>query len=597
MRLLFVSPWVLGLFWLLLLLGGRISESRAQGEYLNWYFAPGNGITFTGPQPLLLAGNPAPYPSVPGQLQTLSTISDSVGRVQFVTDGNYVWDRTGQLMPNGRAIGAGIATSNNVSPGGDLALPIPGSPGRYFILQYGSTAAMPYACPDFYYSVVNMRRRGGLGDVEGPARPVLLPPFPATSGSVLNCLRSNVEAVRHANGRDLWLVFRNGDDKYFSYLLNAAGIAPQAVQSNATPKTGLVYGARILKASADSHRLAFAEGADGTLDIEEFDAATGQVRPQYRLKGLHNTSALALSPDGSKLYLDTLGGHLLWQYDLAAGPPAAVQASRLAVAMPRCSQGADLQDLQLGPDGCLYVQLRGPEYVGRVRFPNVPGRGCRFEEEAVYVGPKRAYTLVRLPNDLNLPPARIQAGSTAIASGNLLDSVACGDRRSPTAPGPGPVCQYKPTYFYAATAPFLSASSYDWNFGDPSSGPRNQGSGQAPSHQYASAGTYQVQVKIQFQDGRQQAFALSVEVQECRPPLPNIITPNGDRQNQSFVLEGLRALDWTVTIYNRWGREVYRREGYDNRWEAAGQAAGTYYYMLHNPTTGQRLRGWVEVVK
>ena len=32
---------------------------------------------------------------------------------------------------------------------------------------------------------------------------------------------------------------------------------------------------------------------------------------------------LELSPDGSKLYVDTLFSREVWQYDLLAGPPAA----------------------------------------------------------------------------------------------------------------------------------------------------------------------------------------------------------------------------------------------------------------------------------
>ena len=79
--------------------------------------------------------------------------------------------------------------------------------------------------------------------------------------------------------------------------------------------------------------------------------------------------------------------------------------------------------------------------------------------------------------------------------------------------------------------------------------------------------------------------------------LPNIITPNNDQANDYFELKGLNATDWNLTIFNRWGREIFRQAAYDNRWNAIGQPAGMYYYRLANPATGQQYKGWLEVVK
>lgn len=79
------------------------------------------------------------------------------------------------------------------------------------------------------------------------------------------------------------------------------------------------------------------------------------------------------------------------------------------------------------------------------------------------------------------------------------------------------------------------------------------------------------------------------------PNLPNIITPNGDDSNQYFMLRGLNAPDWTLHMYNRWGRKIYSQQQYDNTWAATGQPDGIYYYLLTNTKTGQKIKGWVEV--
>ncbi|GAA4349521.1 hypothetical protein GCM10023185_06340 [Hymenobacter saemangeumensis] len=83
----------------------------------------------------------------------------------------------------------------------------------------------------------------------------------------------------------------------------------------------------------------------------------------------------------------------------------------------------------------------------------------------------------------------------------------------------------------------------------------------------------------------------------CPLVLPNIITPNGDALNQTFVLRGLQAPDWSIRIYNRWGREIYTKTQYDNAWAAQGQPDGQYYYLLTNAATGQQYKGWVEVAR
>jgi hypothetical protein len=63
------------------------------------------------------------------------------------------------------------------------------------------------------------------------------------------------------------------------------------------------------------------------------------------------------------------------------------------------------------------------------------------------------------------------------------------------------------------------------------------------------------------------------------------------------VLGSLLAPSWSLTIFNRWGREVFQQASYDNGWDAPGLAGGVYYYLLLNPATGTRLRGWVLVSK
>ncbi|QKG52772.1 gliding motility-associated C-terminal domain-containing protein [Hymenobacter sp. BRD67] len=105
----------------------------------------------------------------------------------------------------------------------------------------------------------------------------------------------------------------------------------------------------------------------------------------------------------------------------------------------------------------------------------------------------------------------------------------------------------------------------------------------------------QYMLEIRNAAGCTERDSIFVRDQACM--LPNIITPNGDALNQTFVLAGLNAVEWSIRIFNRWGTQVFHQAQYDNSWSADGQVAGLYYYLLTNSQTGVQRKGWVEVVK
>lgn len=90
-----------------------------------------------------------------------------------------------------------------------------------------------------------------------------------------------------------------------------------------------------------------------------------------------------------------------------------------------------------------------------------------------------------------------------------------------------------------------------------------------------------------------------IHFNECESELfiPNVFTPNGDGQNDSFEIRGILPGKWNLVICNRLGREVCRSEGYDNGWNGEGLPAGVYYYFLSHWETARRYRGWVKLLR
>ena len=108
----------------------------------------------------------------------------------------------------------------------------------------------------------------------------------------------------------------------------------------------------------------------------------------------------------------------------------------------------------------------------------------------------------------------------------------------------------------------------------------------------AAAGTYTLQVITEC--GTTQS-SRTVEERSCLT-VPNVFTPNGDHFNEQFVVQGLTGNDWSLDVYDRWGRAVLHTSSYHNDW-GQDAAPGVYYVLLRRPSTGYSYKGWVEVLR
>ncbi|RAK63246.1 PKD domain-containing protein [Hymenobacter edaphi] len=159
---------------------------------------------------------------------------------------------------------------------------------------------------------------------------------------------------------------------------------------------------------------------------------------------------------------------------------------------------------------------------------------------------------------------------------------------------PQPRAAFAPTLRQAFTGQLITfnntttnATTYAWNFGD-----AQTSTAATPTHAYEQPGTYQVQLVASSTAQCVDEQRLSIEVR--RFELPNVITPNGDRMNDTFKpFVSFAGVD--VDIYNRWGTKVFSQTQYTGNW-GADAPAGTYYYHLRS-SQGEVWKGWVEVIR
>ena len=83
--------------------------------------------------------------------------------------------------------------------------------------------------------------------------------------------------------------------------------------------------------------------------------------------------------------------------------------------------------------------------------------------------------------------------------------------------------------------------------------------------------------------------------------VPNIITPNLDSDNDTFIIPCLANYpNIKLTVFNRWGDKVYEAAPYNNDWKGTFNnqelPQGTYYYILVlDQVTGQTQGGYLTI--
>ncbi|MEP2668704.1 MAG: gliding motility-associated C-terminal domain-containing protein [Cyclobacteriaceae bacterium] len=103
-------------------------------------------------------------------------------------------------------------------------------------------------------------------------------------------------------------------------------------------------------------------------------------------------------------------------------------------------------------------------------------------------------------------------------------------------------------------------------------------------------------VRVSNYCGLAESESIDVHPVKKNALIPNVITPNGDGKNDFFTLDPSWQNSYLL-IFNRWGKEVYKSNNYNNEWDAFNSTAGTYYYFITNECFSAPYQGWINVIK
>ncbi len=156
-----------------------------------------------------------------------------------------------------------------------------------------------------------------------------------------------------------------------------------------------------------------------------------------------------------------------------------------------------------------------------------------------------------------------------------------------------PVIIATPTLFSDNTSVYGgTASNWYWTFGD-----GTVDFNQNPIHTYAVPGVYTVCLAMQTSDGCVDTVCKEVTVIPAEMVLPNVVTPNGDNENEMLYFKYLEYFGTNnLKVYDRWGQMIYQKENYGNDWIPNNVNDGTYYYLL-TVESGDMYPGFLQVIQ
>ena len=219
-----------------------------------------------------------------------SVVSDELGNLLLYTNGEHICNANHDTLPNCNLNG------HNGSIG-SLIVPRPDHPNNYYVI----VAGFRYFFTKLQYSEVDLTLDNGLGDVISGQANITLN----------NNVTERVTAVRHANGRDIWLLAHEiGNNNFVAYLVSPDGIHPNPVISNIGAVHQDTSGTDMwdsvvkgeMKFSPCGRRLAVAIKGLDLVQLFDFDTETGQLSNpnSFNVVGAHSVE---FSSDGNLLHV------------------------------------------------------------------------------------------------------------------------------------------------------------------------------------------------------------------------------------------------------------------------------------------------------
>lgn len=335
-----------------------------------WYFGANAGLNFNTNPPTILTNGQSNI------TDNTTTISDAGGNLLFYTDGVTVWNSIHFVMANGTGL------IGNYSAGQcALIVPMPCNPDKYIIFH-----VTEFSTPgQLHYTVVDMSLNAGLGGVVSTQKNISL----GTGYTEKLC------AYYNTAGGNYWvLTHRWNSNQFVAFDVNSNSIATSSVVSSigSVHNCGS-YGAAHdalgqLTISRDGTKVLNALTCQDKFELFSFNSVTGILSNSISIPGTGGYQlGTAFSPNSLKIYVGTVFGKSILQYDISTYNQIVIAASQYSI-VTVSTGGCNFGYMELGPDNKLYIGKPSANYLSVVNNPNGLGAACNFSLVGQSLGSK-----------------------------------------------------------------------------------------------------------------------------------------------------------------------------------------------------------------
>ncbi|MBL7982592.1 MAG: T9SS type A sorting domain-containing protein [Flavobacteriales bacterium] len=357
----------------------------------------------------------------------MAVMTDANDSIFAYTNGWHLADASHQPMLNGGGLNPStvVDTSWGVhSSYCQIILPWPEHEGIFKMVHLSPDAVNGNGIihsARLYYTIIDKDLNGGLAGVVSKNNVILEEPL----------LAGGLSAVRHANGRDWWILTHGIDnDEFISFILTPFGFEGPFYQSIGTTQVGGVPRASF---SPNGDKLAYT-GYQTGLDVYDFDRCTGILSNWRHADILDNafTRSVQVSSDGSLIYVSSVD--TVYQYPLTGGLLGApnVVATHDGFFDQNPALRTLFANMCLAPDGKIYISTgNGTRYMHVIHAPDLPGLACDLVQHEHYRQTWTANSIPYRPNYLLGPIDGTVCDSLGITVGVSDEEMQAGLRAQP----------------------------------------------------------------------------------------------------------------------------------------------------------------------
>jgi hypothetical protein len=338
---------------------------------------------------------------------TNASICDSLGNLLFYTNGIYIANALHEPMENGEGLNPGEYADDHSYLGyrltqGAIVLPVPDNTDLYYLihepLEYPSIN-LDLHSPLLYYSIIDMSLNNGLGAVVEKNQIIF--------EDILD--HGKITAVKHANGRDWWVLTLTYDSNCYRSIL----ITPGGIENHGLKCMGeeIIGGLGQAVFSPDGSKYALYNlvniNTGNHLAIYDFDRCTGELSNPIQdiLIDTSWAGGVAISPNSRYLYVSSY--NYIYQYDLEADD---VLSTKDTVAIYdgyeiildtilNIALRTRFFITQLGPDGKIYINCPGgPNVLHVINHPDSAGLACEVLQHHIQLPTYNNSSLPNFPN-------------------------------------------------------------------------------------------------------------------------------------------------------------------------------------------------------